>query len=206
MCAMREASQQQHALWAQQDETTRFNFDIEAKVKQAYLAGDVEQAKKIIDQCRLTFPPARCKPFEWWGADFLDLMFMMWEAEDGRFAAALDRLKAMQWYPPELRALGLIAFGPHLARGDRTIILELKRLAEAAGGIFKSCVVQIWPTPYVPEFGTAAAIRKLACDGQVRAALHKAMSYENLRLRISALLVAAEGLAEIPGPAAETLQ
>jgi hypothetical protein len=205
----RTGSRDREALSAAQAEITKFNFDLELRAKQAFLAGDVAQAKEILGQCRPHFPPPRCGPGEWMiSYDRFDLLFLGWEIDTGRFAAAWERVKTGKWIP---RARGLVAvmMGPHAAAGDQEKIFELTRLAMRAGDRFDSCIMIVPPEHWAraPEaFGDAAEIRKLACDGHAKAALEKALSQQSVWRRTNALLIVAEGLMGIPGLSNERLQ
>lgn len=200
----RTALLEREAREAQQDEAKTFNLEILARAKQAFLAGDVEQAKEILRQCRTSaWPPPRCANGEWPppSASFHDVLFIGWDMEEGRLDGAFHRLKATEWFP-DLRAMALVAIGPYVVAGDRDRLLEVRRLAEEAGGKFDSCILIPPPSRFgtVPDaLENGAALRKLACDGEARAALDSALSRTNLVLRIGALLIVAEGLAGIPG-------
>jgi hypothetical protein len=195
---------------AQQDEAKVFNLEFLAKAKQTFLDGDVEQAKEILRQCRTSaWPPPRCAVGEWPppSPSFHDILFIGWEIEEGRFDAAFHRLKATEWFP-DLQAVVMVGVGPYVVAGDRDKLLELRRLAEAAGGRFDSCILIPPPSRFgtVPDsLESAAALRKLACDGEARAALDIALSRTDLVLRVGALLIVAEGLAGIPGVSFERL-
>jgi hypothetical protein len=187
---------------------TKFNLDVELRAKQAFLDGDVERAKEILNECRPYFPPPRCGPGEWGVSyDWFDVPFLGWEIEAGRVDAAWDRVKTGKWIP---RARGLVAvmIGPHAAAGDQDKIFELTRLAMRAGDRFDSCIMIVPPfnVALPPEpYGHAAEIRKLACDGHAQAALDTALSQQSVGPRTNALLVLAEGLAGIPGLSNEGL-
>jgi hypothetical protein len=202
----RKARQRMETVLAQRDEVDAFNLELEARARQAFLAGDVERAKDILGQCRTKTPvtPSRCAPIEW---DYTDgqfkATFVMWEVEEGRFGAALQRLKTIVWYPPA-RAIGLILLGSYVVGGDSEKIKELRQLAEEAGGVFESCILMVPSSPNTVE--DAAVIRMLACDGQAQSALGLALSRPYQDWRLGALLVIAEGLAGIPGLSSLGLQ
>jgi hypothetical protein len=205
----RTAHLEREMVEAQQDEAKTFNLEILAKAKQAFLAGNVEQAKEILGQCRMrVWPPPRCSHGEWPSSRSVhDLLFLGWEVEEGRFDGAFERLKTIEWFP-ELRATAMVVIGPHVAAGNREKLVEVRRLAEAAGGRFDSCIMTPPPSRLLGEAGpveNAAALRKLACDGEAKAALDRALSQSDVRLRINALLIVAEGLAGVPGSSFERL-
>jgi hypothetical protein len=203
----RSASQHRDSVNAAQSEITKFNLDVELRAKQAFLTGDVERAKAILNECRPYFPPPRCGPGEWRVSDdWFDVPFVWWDIEAGRLEAAWDRVKTGKWIP---RARGFVAvmIGPHAAAGDQDKIFELTRLAMRAGDRFDSCIMVVrFDLAAPPEpYGQAAEIRKLSFDGHARAALDLALSQQSVGPRTNALLVVAEGLAGIPGLSNERL-
>jgi hypothetical protein len=86
----------------------------------------------------------------------------------------------------------LIKVGAYVAAGDRNKLLELRQLAEAAGATFDSCLMK---EPLLKSLGNAAKLRKLACDGQVNAALDIARAQRGSRIRTDAFTLIAEGMA-----------
>jgi hypothetical protein len=208
---LRKAQEQRESVKAQRDDIDKFNFEVEANAKRAFLSGDIDRAKEILGQCRHTgLAPSRCGNGEW---GFLtgpvdSMLFIRWEIEHGRMDAAFHRLKTIEWLP-ELRAINTVGVGAYVAAGNREKILELRQLAEAAGGKFDSCIMTPPSSRLMgdfPSLESAAVIRKMACDGQARAALDRALSETDLGLRTRALCVVAEGLAGIPGVSFEPLK
>jgi hypothetical protein len=188
------------ALKAEQDETDKFNFEILANAKLAFLAGDIEEARYILRQCRPAWPPPYCSPAYSRGV-YENGLFMLWEIQEGRSTAAWHRLRVAEW-PAEMRVNTILFFGLYLAAGDPQKILEVRQLAEKAGGTSDSCIIKVPPRPgirTVHALGRATEIRKLACNGEARAALNIAFSYSDITLRTHAILNIAEGLAGVPG-------
>lgn len=206
------AYEQQAILNAQGDDIDRMNMEVEINARRAFLAGQVEEAKRILDKCQGgRRPPPPCSPgefFFWSNEAFLSLKYLSWELETGDKVAALNRLKTAAW-PADFWPMVIVMTGPFIAAGDREKGVEIRRLARLSGGEFDSCVVKfpaLGKRPgQVQSNGSAAALRKLACDGQAKAALDIALAQKDVVLRSFALGIVAEGLAGIIGYAGEML-
>jgi hypothetical protein len=136
------------------------------------------------------------------------MKFLGWEIENGALASAMNRLKTAAW-PPELWPHVILVAGPFIAAGVHEKIAEIRRLARLSGGEIDSCIVTIslaQPSSQTRELGSAAKLRRLACRGEIRAALDAALSHANVSLRVSALGIVAEGMAGIPGSSDEMLE
>jgi hypothetical protein len=187
------------------DEIDKFNFALEQDARRAFLAGDVQQAIRLLGQCRMKWPPPSCSAGEAWlpGEASLNLRFLAWEIDAGRYAAALARLKAAA-LPPDIWQIIVTMLGPDVIAGDPERKIEVDRLIRTSGLEISSCVAKA--SSYFiargrppEELGSAALLRKMACDGQIQAAIEKAQAETALVLRVKALGVVAEGLAGVPG-------
>jgi hypothetical protein len=197
----RNAIRHREAVKAEHHETAKHNLETEGRAKQAFLAGEIEQARELLRQCRPLWLSARC-PHPSTLGPYLTALFLMWEVEAGRSAAAWQRLTTADW-PPGMQARFLVNLGPSVAGGDRQRLLVLRQLAEIAGANFDSCIMM---EPQLPAtLGGGAKLRKLACDGHVTAALDIARVQRGSSLRTRTLLIIAEGMMGVPGLSGDPL-
>ena len=192
------------------DDIDEHNLRIMQEARHAFLAGDVEGAKRLHGECKMKWPPPSCSTGESF-LDynvFLDLQFLAWEFEAGRYDAALQRLKSVAW-PADVWQMTLLLGGHDLAAGDLRRIQEIRSLIRRSGLSITACIVDT-TSIFVPEtvrgtvtkprpLGEIAALRKLACEGRAEAALETARSFKTVRQRVNALVAISDGLAGIPG-------
>ena len=87
---------------------------------------------------------------------------------------------------------------------------EIQRLLNKSGIEHKTCIVKAWsiyagPGKEPKEPGRGAILRRLACEGNGLAAVALAQAQTQADMRVSALMIVAEGLAGIPGTPDEPL-
>jgi hypothetical protein len=194
-----------------ENDDARFNIKMMNDAKSAFLRGDHATAIRLLGQCRSTWPPSSCSPGEWWFFSkdtFVEMIFLRWLVEADQPDAALRLLKETAW-PPELQQLLLVIMGPHIATSDRGRKQDIQRMLKLSGLRIEACIVDeasVFRNELAPKLpakprslSEAATLRKLACDGEVQAALAKAQAITELGRRITALGIVAEGIEGIPG-------
>jgi hypothetical protein len=168
-----------------------------AEAERAFLAGDASRARDILRECEFIPHGYYCMGHD----HFINLQFLTWEAKAGNFPAVLHRLRTTEWKSDYLRVSVIMQVArAFIGMGRRWDGLDILRLAQSPGGDFEPCIVASGAT------GTAAQIRKLACDGNARAALDMALALQDIKARTIALAIMAEGLAGVPGLSDERLE
>jgi hypothetical protein len=178
------------------------NRELIDEAERAFLAGEPERAQELMLQCRwVSNDPC--------GAEFLarrfqfpsdvvfQVRFLNWELKAGAFDAATRRLKTVEWdrlrAGMTLRVASVLIANGRKAEGARI-------LQEYFGSDLDSCLVENGP------IDTAAAFRKMACNGNEADAVALALALQSVSARIHALGMIAEGLAGIPGYSSESLR
>lgn len=79
-------------------EQTLKNFELFRQAKDAFLSGDVERSKELLQQCRPVSHPYDCLR-----EGMLDWRFLNWEIESENLSAALHRLNTTSWRDQDAR-------------------------------------------------------------------------------------------------------
>lgn len=187
------------------DETDEHNVRVEREAKRAFLAGDISGATRALEECKFTIPPPPCSQGEWplGPGVFLELKFLRWEIDAGRFQSALARLRDAPW-PPDLWQLLLLNGGANVAAGDPDRMQEIARLIRKSGIVVTSCVADptslfLYSDIKSKPLSNVARVRQLACDGQPALAIEKARAEDHIFTRVKAFGAIAEGLLGIAG-------
>jgi hypothetical protein len=156
-------------------DTIARNREVRAEVKRHLLAGNSELAETVLRRCqRVHNWDMTCEDRD----PFVALRLIAWEAVAGRLDAAMHRLHSSDWRDEDWRAIAAMHVARALiATGRRSEGLDVLRIAHPPDHPFDASIV--WRM----SSGSGADFRKLACEGQVNAALAAALRIDDVARR-----------------------